>query len=102
NFMFAVTDKDGALIAGLKGEIAFQTAHVAELWVDEALRGQGVGAQLLAKADEHARAQGCTRIQIETRNPNARRLYAAQGYKLFGEIPNFDGPHSLVYMIKDL
>ena len=102
DFLFSVTDDSGTLIAGLKGEIEFQTAHVAELWVDVSLRGQGVATQLLAHADAHARAEGCTRIQIETRNPAAQRLYAAQGYEVFGELPNFDGPNSLVYMVKDL
>jgi len=102
DFVFAITDGDGTLTAGLKGEIAFQTANVAELWVHNALRGQGIGTQLLSKADDYARTQGCTRIQIETRNPAAQRLYAAHGYDVFGEIPKYDGPHSLVYMIKGL
>lgn len=102
DFLFAVTDKDGNLTAGLKGEVAFQTAHVAELWVHSALRGQGVATRLLARADDHARAQGCSRIQIETRNPAARRLYQTQGYRVFGDLPNFEGAKSLVYMVKDL
>lgn len=102
DFLFAVTDDGGKMTAGLKGEIAFNTAHVAELWVHESLRGQGIATQLLNCADDHARAHGCTRIQIETRNPAARRLYEAQGYTVFGELPHYDGPHSLVYMVKDL
>ncbi|MEL7099360.1 MAG: GNAT family N-acetyltransferase [Pseudomonadota bacterium] len=102
DFMFAITDAAGTLTAGLKGEVAFETVHVAELWVHESLRGQGIATDLLARADAHARSQGCTRIQIETRNPAAQRLYEAQGYAVFGEVPNYDGPHSLVYMIKAL
>lgn len=102
DFLFAITDDNGTLMAGLKGEVAFQTAHVAELWVHEDLRGQGIATQLLEQADAHARTQGCTRIQIETRNPAAQRLYEAQGYTVFGALPNFDGPNSLVYMVKEL
>ncbi|MEO0939344.1 MAG: N-acetyltransferase [Pseudomonadota bacterium] len=102
DFLFVITDQNGTLTAGCKGEIAFQTAHIAELWVHESLRGQGIGTKLLARADAHARAQGCTRIQIETRNPAAKRLYEAQGYHVFGELKNYDGPNSLVYMVKAL
>ncbi|MEM8579129.1 MAG: GNAT family N-acetyltransferase [Pseudomonadota bacterium] len=102
SFLLSVPAADGTLRAGLKGEIAFQTARVAELWVSPDLRGQGIGTSLVARADDHARGAGCTRIQIETQNPAAQRLYAAQGYTVFGALPDYDGPNSLVYMVKDL
>jgi len=102
SFLMSVTDDAGTRVAGCKGEIAFQTAHISELWVSAALRGQGIGTALLARADDHARAQGCTRIQIETRNPKARALYEAHGYTTFGEVPHYEGANSLCYLIKAL
>lgn len=101
SFLLTVTDED-ALLAGCKGEIAFTSAHISELWVSDTLRGQGIGSALLARAEAHARDQGCTRIHIETRNPAARRLYERHGYHLFGELPDYDGPHSLCYLEKPL
>ena len=42
DFLLSVT-------AGCKGEIAFASAHVSELWVSESHRGQGVGGALFAE-----------------------------------------------------
>jgi GNAT superfamily N-acetyltransferase len=45
-------------------------------------RSRGVGAQLLAAAEELARARGCYRIQLTSNNvrEDAHRFYAREGY----------------------
>ncbi len=47
-------------------------------------RGRGVGAQLLAHAEEYARRRGCYRVQLASRNErlDAHRFYRAHGYEL--------------------
>ncbi|MGF1474478.1 MAG: GNAT family N-acetyltransferase [Geminicoccaceae bacterium] len=102
-FLLARKAEDGgALEAGCKGEIAFRSAHISELWVADSLRGQGVGSELLAEAEALARAQGCTRIHLETRSEHAKRLYEKRGYTVFGELPNYDGDISFYYLVKTL
>lgn len=101
-FLFYLTDEHGAMTAGCKGEIAFKSARVAELWVDPTLRGQGIGRALLEEAEAHARARRCIRIHIETRNEKARALYEACGYRVFGQLPRYEGENTYYYLEKRL
>jgi GNAT superfamily N-acetyltransferase len=57
-------------------------AYIAELFVDEAVRGQGVGRALIAACEEWAKAGGFATIQIGYIAGNARagRVYAEAGY----------------------
>jgi GNAT superfamily N-acetyltransferase len=55
--------------------------HVAELHVDPARRGEGIGAQLLAWADQEAARLGRTCLALATYSTNrARHLYERAGY----------------------
>lgn len=63
--------------------------HVAPAWglisalvVDEGARGRGVGADLLVAAEERARAQGCSQLELSSslKREGAHRFYLAQGY----------------------
>ncbi len=101
-FLFAVRDGDGELIAGCKGEIAFKSAHLAEIWVADTRRGNGIGGQLLAAAEQLARERGCDRIHLETRSERARALYEKVGYRVFGKLPNYDGDQTFYYLEKAL
>jgi ribosomal protein S18 acetylase RimI-like enzyme len=57
---------------------------LAALWdirVDPEHRGEGIGTALFKRAIEHARAEGCKLLRIETQNINvaACRFYSKQG-----------------------
>jgi GNAT superfamily N-acetyltransferase len=57
--------------------------YVAELHVDPALRGQGIGGRLLDWADDEARRIGHRRLALTTYATNeARRLYERHGYRV--------------------
>ena len=102
SFLLTVTGGDGKLTAGCKGEIAFASAHVSELWVSEDHRGQGLGSALLAEAEQLAQGKGCCRIHLETRNERARRLYERVGYHVFGTLPDYDGTQAFYYLEKSI
>jgi GNAT superfamily N-acetyltransferase len=59
-------------------------AEIESMHVRSDIRSQGVGAKLLAAADERARREGCYRIQLTSRNvrEDAHRFYLANGYEL--------------------
>jgi GNAT superfamily N-acetyltransferase len=69
-----------ALVAEVDGVIAgFVTVAGDELellFVDEAFRGTGVAAELVAAAEE----RGATWLSVVTGNARARRFYERQGY----------------------
>jgi ribosomal protein S18 acetylase RimI-like enzyme len=58
-------------------------AYVSDLWVDEALRGQGLGAQLLGAVRDRAKAQwaaGFLRLAVYAENPRAVAFYTRLGF----------------------
>jgi GNAT superfamily N-acetyltransferase len=57
-------------------------AELESVHVRSDMRSQGIGAKLLAAAEELARREGCYRVQLTSRNvrSDAHRFYEAQGY----------------------
>lgn len=58
-------------------------AHVSDLWVNDALRGQGLGARLLGTVRDRARAQwsaGFLRLAVHADNPRAVAFYTRLGF----------------------
>ena len=58
------------------------TAEIDEFFVAPQQRGLGIGAQLLAAAEQQFRAEGCTNVslQIGRSNEAARRFYRGHGF----------------------
>ena len=66
---------------------------ISEIHVDESYRGRGLGARMMARAEEQARAGGYSVMALHTRTANpARRLYERCGYEAAGEAtdPEFE------------
>ena len=59
---------------------------VTELWVSEALRGQGIGGRLMDKAKEIALRQERRAVILETQSCNTRAIafYLHEGFELIG------------------
>jgi GNAT superfamily N-acetyltransferase len=57
-------------------------AEIESVHVRSDVRSRGIGATLLAAAEELARERGCYRIQLTSRNvrEDAHRFYLANGY----------------------
>ena len=58
-------------------------AEILGLVVDASARGGGVGADLVRAAEEWARAEGCVRIRVRSRDTRERahRFYERSGYE---------------------
>jgi GNAT superfamily N-acetyltransferase len=56
--------------------------EIETVYVRSDRRGRGVGAALLAHAEDFARDRGCYRVQLASRNErlDAHRFYRARGY----------------------
>ena len=95
-------DDEGKTVGGLVGYTGRGWLFVSMLFVPEHLRGQGLASALLQRAEDEARARGCTGAYIDTINPQARRAYMRQGYEVFGALDKFTGDFSLTWLKKKL
>ncbi len=99
--VFAKDDMDN-VVGGIRASAFWNWLNIEVIWVDEDVRGGGVGKRLLAKAEEFAIANGYYAACLETTSFQAREFYAKQGYEIFGELDNFPIGHTMYYMKKML
>lgn len=76
--------------------LATPLLNIHDIYVDESVRGNGVGKKLVQSVEEVAREKNCGKVTLEVRkdNLNARDLYKSQGFK--------EAPHSMFFWIKNL
>jgi GNAT superfamily N-acetyltransferase len=70
----------GGVLGGLWGETNFAYLHVDLLFVPEALRGTGLGRQILLQAEQEAIARARRGAWLDTHSFQARGFYERLGY----------------------
>jgi GNAT superfamily N-acetyltransferase len=97
----AIDDDRGNVVGGLSGYTVYGWLFVELLFLPESLRGQGVGTQLMQRAEAEAVARGCHSVWLDTFEFQARGFYERLGYTCFGELKNYPvGPR--FFMSKQL
>ncbi len=93
--VFLVASIDGEPVAcGALKTNAPRVGYAKRMWVADSVRGLGLGRRMLAALEDHARALGFTRLQLETNRTllEAIALYRSSGYR---EVPPFnDEPYA--------
>src|SRR5687767_4608675 len=82
-------DEGGTVVGGLLGQIRWRWLYVAKLWVADAYRGAGRGAELLSAAESRARERDCLGVYLDTFEYQARPFYEKQGYQHFGTLEGY-------------
>jgi GNAT superfamily N-acetyltransferase len=95
-------DATGTLRGGLVGYLAWRWLMIDLLWVDDAVRGQGYGRALLARAESAAREAGCVAARLDTYEFQARPFYEHHGYEVFGILEGYPADTRTYYMKKAL
>ena len=62
---------------------------LAKMLVHRAARRRGIGAALLAAAEQNARSAGKTLLVLDTASDDAERLYGRGGWERCGHVPNY-------------
>ncbi|MEX0347969.1 MAG: GNAT family N-acetyltransferase [Paracoccaceae bacterium] len=93
SFVLEERAPDGRLLAGLTASTSYGWLLVKTLWVDDALRGQGMGRRLMQAAEDKGREIGCHGAWLDTSNPEAHAFYRRLGYSDFGTLQNTPGYH---------
>jgi GNAT superfamily N-acetyltransferase len=71
-------------------------------YLPPALRGSGVGSEILRQPEDEGRRRGCRAGVLYTISFQAPGFYARHGWRVFGEIPCDPPGTSRVFMTKDL
>ena len=92
----------GSIVAGLAGETYSGWLFIRDLWVSDALRGKGVGHELMASAEARAFERGCHSAWVDTFSFQAPEFYKRWGYEEFGRLEGFPPGHARIWLAKTL
>lgn len=98
----ALFDSERKIVAGLNGVTDWGWLYVEHLWVRDDHRGEGLGRDLLAKAEMEAKSRGCRHVYLDTFSFQAPAFYEKQGYTQYAKLDDFPGKHSRHFFKKDL
>ncbi len=96
-----IYDEAGTVRGGLFGSTYWDWFDLRFFWVDDSLRGQGYGKQLLDQAEAECRARGMTGIVCDTADFQALPFYQSQGFEVFATLSNRP-PNHTSYFVKKL
>ena len=97
-----VEDDSGELLAGLVAETFGNWLEIEYLFVKEDLRGQGIGSQLLQKAESEAKKRNCRYVFVNTYQFQAPAFYQKHGYKEVFTMKNYPYTGQRHYYQKEL
>lgn len=91
SFRHEITNPHAIFLAATVGDrvvgygglwLVVDEAHVTTIAIEESLRGQGVGRQLMLELLKRARAKGmaCSTLEVRASNAAAIKLYEGLGY----------------------
>ena len=97
-----VEDDSGELMAGLVAETFGNWLEIEYLFVKEDLRGQGIGSQLLQRAESEAKKRNCRFAFVNTYQFQAPAFYQKHGYKEVFTMKNYPYTGQRHYYQKEL
>jgi GNAT superfamily N-acetyltransferase len=92
--------EDGSIAGGLLGDTYWGWLSINILWIDQSLRGQGYGEQLLKMAEDEAVKKGCRAVHLDTMSFQAHPFYEKFGYTVFGVLDDLPIGHQRIFMWK--
>lgn len=93
---------DGEMMAGVYSWLWGGCLEIYKLWVDEGLRGQGIGRRLLRRIEQEGRERGARLAVLDTFSFQAPVFYKRLGYETFGLIEGYGGQYAKHFMRKQL
>ena len=97
-----IPDGAGGVAGGLWGKTSYGWLFTELLFVPAALRGSGLGTQILARAEAEARSRGCHSAWLDTFEFQARGFYERQGYVVFAQLDDYPAGSARFFLKKTL
>lgn len=95
-------DETGKKQAGLTGETFGNWLCIKYLFVDEKLRGQGIGSKIMAAAETEAKKRGCKYAFVDTFSFQAPGFYTKLGYQEVFALTEYPYTEARYYYTKKL
>lgn len=95
-------DEEGNKLAGLTGETFGNWLCIHYLFVEEHLRKDGLGSELLLAAENEARNRGCKYAFVDTFSFQAPEFYTKHGYEEVFALSNYPYMGKRHYYTKEL
>jgi GNAT superfamily N-acetyltransferase len=89
-------------LGGVTGRTSLGLLFLDVFFLPEALRGSGIGSQILQMAEAEGRRRGCRAAVLYTISFQAPEFYKKHGWREFGAIPCDPPGTSRVFLTKDL
>ena len=81
--------ENNTLTAALDGDIVWDWLYIDVLYVDDAYRGQGLGAKLIQEAEKLASVRKLTGLYLTTQDWQAVEFYKKMGYLEYAVFDDF-------------
>jgi len=91
--MLFARDHLGSIKGGLLGHVWGGWLHITELWVSEECRRNGLGRQLLTRAEREAWSAGARGAFLSTFDFQAPGFYRRCGYEVYATLPDYPSGH---------
>ena len=101
-FGVVLRDSEGNAVGGITCNLVWDWLMINVLWLPEDMRGQEFGHQLLERAEELARAKGCSFAMLNTFEFEARGFYESHGYTVRSQTADFPAGHTQYQLTKKL
>lgn len=95
-----VRDSEGALLGGAYGYISWGWLYIDLLWVDDSLRGTGMGTRLIREIEKLANEKDVYCYYLGTTSFQALDFYKKMGYQVCGEIEGLPPGHTNYFLKK--
>lgn len=102
SFSVFLKDENNHVGGGVFGWLHSEAVYITTLWLEENLRAQGFGTQLLLTAEAEAIKYGCQYSILDTYSFQAEDFYLKNGYERMAEIENYLFHHSKIFLKKKL
>ena len=92
----------GDVLGGITGRSSLGLLFLDLFYLPEALRGAGLGSELLRRFEQEGRRRGCLSAVLYTISFQAPDFYQRHGWQRMGEVPCLPPGTSRIFMSKTL
>lgn len=101
-FAAFLRDTNGRVFGGGLGTVTWNWVYINWLWIEEELRGQGWGREIITSIEKEASKMDCGFSYLNTFDFQGLGFYQKLGYEIFGELDQFPKGHKNYYLKKNL